>query len=230
MRMIKNTAECGMDRDAIWRRMRRPLAAIALCGAAALSLQGCVGMMAGGAVMGTLAATDRRTLGAQAEDKGIVVKGESRASAVVGEAGHVNVNSFNRKVLLTGEVRDEAMKAAVEREIASVENVQSTINDLVVAGLSSITSRSNDSLITGKVKASFVDNKELHANSIKVVTERGVVYLMGRVTQREGNLAAEVARGVGGVQKVVKIFDYLNEDELRQLSTTPDTASAQNRK
>lgn len=204
------------------RRMRRPLAAIALCGAVSLSLQGCAGVMLGGAVVGTLAATDRRTLGAQTEDKAIVLKGESRASAVVGDAGHVNVNSFNRKVLLTGEVRDEAMKAAVERDIATVENVQSVINELAIDIPSSFTSRSNDSLITGKVKASFVDSKELHANSIKVVTERGIVYLMGRVTQREGDLAGEIARNVGGVQKVVKVFDYITEDELRRMSISSD--------
>lgn len=200
----------------IWRQ--RPLAAAALCGAVLLSLQGCAGIMLGGAVMGTMAATDRRTLGAQTEDKAIVVKGESRASAVVGEDGHVNVNSFNRKVLLTGEVKDAAMKSAVEREIASIENVQSVVNELAIDLPSSFTSRSNDALITGKVKASFVDSKEMHANAVKVVTERGVVYLMGRVTQREGDLAGEIARNVGGVQKVVKVFDYISEDELRRMT------------
>lgn len=221
--MTEKKAAGGTGIEKIWQRARRPLAAIALCGAVSISLQGCVGMIAGGAVMGTLAATDRRTLGAQTEDKSIVLKGESRASGVAGEAGHVNVNSFNRKVLLTGEVRDEAMKAAVEREISSIENVQSVVNDLAIASVSSFSSRSNDSLITGKVKASFVDNKALHANSIKVVTERGVVYLMGRVTQREGDLAGEITRGVSGVQKVVKVFDYISEEELRQMSVTPDT-------
>src|SRR3569623_128707 len=205
-----------------WRRLQRPLAAVALGGAVLLSLQGCAGIMLGGAMVGTMAATDRRTLGAQTEDKGIVVKGESRASNVVGEDGHVNVNSFNRKVLLTGEVKDEAMKSAVEREIASIENVQSVVNELAIGFPSSFTSRSNDSLITGKVKASFVDSKEMHANAVKVVTERGAVYLMGRVTQREGDLAGEIARNVGGVQKVVKVFDYISEDELRRMSSSSD--------
>ena len=200
------------------QRMQRPLAAAVLCGAVMMSLQGCAGVMLGGAVVGTMAATDRRTLGAQTEDKAIVVKGESRASGVVGEDGHVNVNSFIRKVLLTGEVKDAAMKSAVEREIASIENVKSVVNELAVDLPSSFTSRSNDSLITGKVKASFVDSKELHANAVKVVTERGVVYLMGRVKQREGELAGEIARNVSGVQKVVKLFDYISEEELRQMS------------
>jgi len=205
-----------------WQGMRRPLATLVLCGVVATSLQGCIEMAIGGAVMGTLAATDRRTFGAQTEDKSIVLKGETRIPNLVGDAGHVNVTSFNRKVLLTGEVRDDAMKAAVEREVSDIEGVQSIVNELVVAGASSFTSRSNDSLITGKVKASFVDTKDLFANSIKVVTERGVVYLMGRVTQREGQLAGEVARGVGGVQKVVKVFEYISEDDLKQLTNEPE--------
>jgi osmotically-inducible protein OsmY len=210
----------GLDSQRAWRRIRRPLAAIALCGMAAISLSACMGLAMGGAVLGTLAATDRRTLGAQTEDKAIDVKAESRARNVVGSAGHVNVNSFNRKVLLTGEVRDEAMKAAVEREVADVEGVESIVNELAVAGTSSLTSRSNDTLITGKVKASLVDTRDLSANTFKVITERGAVYLMGRVSPGEGNRAAEVTRGVSGVQKVVKVFEYIGEDEARQLSGT----------
>jgi osmotically-inducible protein OsmY len=204
-----------------WQGIKRSVMTVAICGVIATSLQGCVEMAIGTAVMGTLAATDRRTFGAQTEDKAIALKGEMRIPNIVGDAGHVNVTSFNRRVLLTGEVRDEQMKAAVEREVAAIEGVQSIVNELAIAGPSSFTSRSNDTLITGKVKASFVDTKDLYANSIKVVTENGIVYLMGRVTQREGNLAAEVARGVGGVQKVVKIFEYISDDELRRLTNAP---------
>lgn len=203
-----------------WQTLRRPLAMIVLCGSLAASLAGCVEMAVGGAVMTALAASDRRTLGAQTEDRGIVIKGESRVGSLVGDAGHVNVNSFNRKVLLTGEVRDEQMKAAVEREVAGIEGVQSIVNELAIAGPSSLTSRSNDSLITGKVKASFVDAKDVFANSIKVVTERGTVYLMGLVTEREGKRAGEIASGVSGVQKVVKVFEYISEDELKKMSTS----------
>lgn len=206
-----------------WTRLTRPLATAVLCGAMTAGLAGCFTMAVGGAVMGTLAATDRRTFGAQTEDKEILLKGETRVADLVGDAGHVNVTSFNRKVLLTGEVRDEAMKEAVEREVAGIQGVQSIVNELAVMGTSSFTSRSNDALITGKVKAAFVDTKDLYANSIKVVTERGTVYLMGRVTPREGQLAAQVASGVGGVQKVVKVFEYITEDELKQMSTTPDS-------
>jgi len=206
-----------------WTRFTRPLATLALCGTVAISLQGCIEMAVGSAVVGTLAATDRRTFGAQTEDKSIVLKGEGRVSSLIGGAGHVNVTSFNRKVLLTGEVRDEAMKSAVEREVAAIEGVQSVVNDLEIAGVSSFTSRSNDSLLTGRVKAAFVDTRDLYANSIKVVTERGIVYLMGRVTQREGQLAAEVASNISGVQKVVKVFEYISDEDYRQLTKASDT-------
>ena len=141
---------------------------------------------------------------------------------MAGDVGHVNVNSFNRKVLLTGEVKDDAVKAAVEREVAAIEGVQSIVNDLAVAGASSLTSRSNDSLFTGKVKASFVDDKVIYANSIKVVTERSVVYLMGRVTPSEGARAAAIASGVSGVQKVVKVFEYITDAELQDLTAKPE--------
>lgn len=205
-----------------WQRVKRPLAVIALCGAVGISLQGCVEMMIGGAVMGTIAATDRRTFGAQTEDKAIAIKGETRIANLVGSAGHVSVASFNRQVLLTGEVRDAEMKAAAGREAEAIEGVKAVVNELEIAGASSYTSRSSDALITGKVKASFVDAQDLYANSIKVVTERGTVYLMGRVTQREGTLAARIASGVSGVHKVVKVFEYISEQELKDLSDTPD--------
>jgi osmotically-inducible protein OsmY len=206
-----------------WQGLRRPLTTIVLCGAVATSLQGCIEMAIGTAVMGTLAASDRRTFGAQTEDKAITLKGETRVANLAGSAGHVNVASFNRKVLLTGEVNDDSLKAAVEREVAAIEGVQSIVNDLEVMGTSSFTARSNDSLITGKVKASFVDSKELYANSIKVVTERSTVYLMGRVTEREGQLAASLASGVGGVQKVVKVFEYISDDDLKRMTSQPES-------
>ncbi|MGK5028944.1 BON domain-containing protein [Janthinobacterium sp. DSP2-3-3] len=204
-----------------WKRVQRPLATALLCGAMLTSLTGCIELMVGGAVMGGVAAADRRTLGAQTEDKSIALKGESRIPSIVGDAGHVNVTSFNRRVLLTGEVRDEAMKNAVEREVRNIEGVESVANELIIAGPASYTSRSNDALITTKVKASLVDMKTISAASFKVVTENATVFLMGRVTQREGTVAADVARGVGGVQKVVKLFDYISETELKQLQPDP---------
>ena len=200
---------------AIWKKVQRPLAMSVLCGAMLASLSGCVALVAGGAISGTLAATDRRTLGAQTEDRAIEVKGGIKLNNVVGDAGHININSFNRRALLTGEVRDEAMKAAAERELRAIEGVLSVINELEIAGPSSYTSRSNDALITTKVKASLVDMKDISANSYQVVTERGVVYLQGRVTQREGQIGADVARGVSGVNKVVKVFEYITEEEWK---------------
>ena len=185
--------------------------------ATVLSLSGCVEMVVGGAVMGAVATADRRTLGAQTEDKSITVKAELRVPKVAGQDAHVNIAAFNRKVLLTGEVPDAAAKATVEREVRAIEGVQGVENELEVAGPSSYTSRSSDALITTKVKASLVDMKTISATSFKVVTERGVVYLMGRVTQREGQLAGDIARGVSGVQKVIKIFEYITEDELRAM-------------
>jgi osmotically-inducible protein OsmY len=182
------------------------------------SLSGCVEMVVGGAVMSVVASADRRTLGAQTEDKSIALKAELAVPKLVGDAGHVNINSYNRRVLLTGEVKDEAMKAAVQKEVAAIANVNGIVNELEIAGPSSYTSRSSDALITGKVKASLVDMKTISANSFKVVTERGVVFLMGRVTQREGQVAADVARGVSGVTKVVKVLEYITEAELNSLN------------
>lgn len=195
-----------------------PLAKTLLCVALASNLAGCVGVVVGGAVAGAVATADRRTLGAQADDKAISLKADLRVPKITGDWGHVNANSYNRKVLLTGEVKDQAMKEAVEREVRAIDGVISVVNELEIAGPASYTSRSSDTIITGKVKASLIDMKTISATSFKVVTERGVVYLMGRVTQREGQIAADVARGVSGVAKVVKMFEYITEDELKALA------------
>ncbi len=205
----------------IWKKVQRPLALSVLCGAMLASLSGCVAVVAGGAVSGTLAATDRRTFGAQTEDRAIEVKGQIKANNVTGDAGHININSFNRRALVTGEVRDEAMKAAVERELRSIEGVVEVINELEIAGPASYTSRSSDAIITTKVKASLVDAKDISANSYQVTTERGVVYLQGRVTQREGQIGADIARGVSGVSKVVKVFEYISEEEWKTYQPKP---------
>ncbi|WP_293778885.1 BON domain-containing protein [uncultured Oxalicibacterium sp.] len=204
--------------------MRRPVALALLCGAAALTLQGCAGVVIGGAaVVGSLAATDRRTIGTQADDKAIAFKGDQRIYSVIAPSDNVKITSFNRRVLLTGEVRDENSRMAAEREMRAVEGVREVINELAVSGTAGFGSRSNDTLITGKVKASLLDEKGLYINAIKVVTERGVVYMMGRVTQREADLATQIARGVGGVQKVVRVFEYISDEEYNSLSNTPDT-------
>lgn len=206
---------------ALWQTIRRPLAMSLLCAGLVSSLSGCVALVAGGAISGTLAATDRRTFGAQTEDRAIEVKGGIKLNNVIGSAGHININSFNRRALLTGEVRDEATRAQAEREVAGIEGVISVINELEVAGNSSFSSRSNDTMITTKVKASLIDRKDISANSFQVVTERGNVYLQGRVTQREGQIAADIARGVSGVAKVVKVFEYITEEEWKSFQPRP---------
>ncbi len=205
------------------KRLIRPLATVLLCASMLGSLSGCVGLMIGGAVAGAAATVDRRTLGAQADDKAIAVKAEMRLPKITGPDVHINANSFNRRLLLTGEVKDQAMKEAVEREVATINGVSMVINELELAGPATYSSRTNDALITAKVKASLVDMKTITASSFKVITERGAVYLMGRVTQREGQVGADVARGVAGVQKVVKVFEYISEDELRAIAIRPST-------
>lgn len=168
--------------------------------------------------MGTsLMVTDRRTSGTQLEDQAIELKAMTRTREAVGERGHVNATSYNRTLLLTGEVAAETDKVAVEQAVAKIEGVRSVVNELVVAGSSSLAARSTDAILTSKVKASFVDAKDVFANAIKVVTERSTVYLMGRVTEREANRASDIARGVGGVQKVVRVFEVITEAELADL-------------
>jgi osmotically-inducible protein OsmY len=202
----------------------RPLSQAVLCAALLSSLSGCVAVMAAGALGTAVAGADRRTLGTQTEDEGIEIKAAPKVRSVVGDAGHVNVTSYDRKVLLTGEVRDEAMKRAVETEIRGISNVENVMNELIVAGPSSYTSRSSDALITSKVKISLADKKTVSATSFKVVTESGTVYLMGLVTQREGNIAANVAQGVSGVMKVVKMFEYIAEEDPRAAQPVQDPA------
>jgi osmotically-inducible protein OsmY len=182
------------------------------------SLSGCVALLAGGAVAGGLSLTDRRTSGTQLEDQSIELKAGGRIREAIGDRGHLNVTSYDRIVLITGEVPSEADKEAAGKAIAGIENVNSVVNELAVSGNSSLTSRSSDTVITGKVKGALVDAKDIQANAIKVVTERGNVYLMGRVSQREADRAAEVARDVGGVLKVVRVFEILSDEQLKALT------------
>jgi osmotically-inducible protein OsmY len=193
---------------------RAAVAALAIIGAPAL-LSACAPLVVGGAIVGgAMMVLDRRTSGVQIEDQAIELKAMNRSRDVVGERGHVNVTSYNRQVLITGEVPTEADRGAVEQQVAKIENVRSIVNELGVMGPTSLTARSNDAIITSKVKATLVDAKDVQANVFKVVTERGTVYLMGRVTEREANRGAELARSISGVQKVVKIFETLTEEEL----------------
>jgi osmotically-inducible protein OsmY len=184
-------------------------------------LSACAPLLVGSAVMTGIVATDRRTTGAQVEDEGIELKVASAVRQDLGERVHLNVTSFNRKVLLTGEARSQADKDRAEKLALGQDNVQSVVNDLALATPSSLTQRTKDTVTTSRVKAAFLDAKDLQVNAIKVVTERGVVYLMGRVTARESKRASDIARGVGGVVKVVRVFDEISEEELQRMSQAP---------
>ncbi len=195
-------------------RSLRLLAATLATAATLGALAGCAPLLVGGAMLGgTMMYVDRRTSGTQVDDEAIELKAASRVRDLALPA-HVNVTSYNRVVLITGEVPREADKAAVEQVVSRVEAVRSVVNELVVAEPSTMSSRASDSVITGKVKASFIDAKDLQAQAAKVVTERGVVYLMGRVTEREATRFADVARSVDGVRKVVRVFEIVTEAEL----------------
>ncbi len=198
-------------------RVLRAAVVAAAVATLATQLSACVPIVVGAVGAGAYATTDRRSLGAQADDKVIAVRVDSRISNALSDRAHVNVNSFNRKVLLTGEVPDAASKAKAEEIARSTENVASVVSDLEIGGMTPSTARNNDAYLTAKVKAQLVSRKDIFANAYNVVTEKSIVYLMGRVTREEGERAAEVARGVSGVQKVVKVFDYISDDELARL-------------
>jgi osmotically-inducible protein OsmY len=185
-------------------------------------LSACAPLIVGGAMAGTaLVATDRRTTGIQLEDQAIELKAMNRVREAIGDRGRVSVTSYNRIALITGEAANEADKAAAEQAVSRVENLRSVVNELAILAPSSFTSRSNDVILAGKVKASFVDAKDLQANAFKVVADRGSIYLMGRVTEREANRATEIARTVPGVLKVVKVFELVSEEELADKTQRP---------
>ena len=201
-------------------RVLRTLAALSLLG----SLGACAPLLVGGAMIGgTMVATDRRTAGSQLEDEGIELRGASRVAQALADRGHVNVTSYNRQVLLTGEVPTAEDKKLAEQTMARVENVRGIVNELGVMPVSTLTQRSSDTLISGRVKAGLVDDRRLVANTFKVATERATVYLMGRVTQDEATRATTIARSVSGVQKVVRIFEYISDEELRRTLPKPAT-------
>lgn len=182
----------------------------------ALVLQGCgVALIGAGGAAAVTSIEDRRTTGTQIEDEGVELRVGNRIGERFGDKAHVNVTAFNRWVLLTGEAPDEAARAEMEKIATAVPNVRGVSNEVQVAGSSSLASRASDSFITSKVKARFVDARKFSPVHVKVVTEAGVVYLLGVVTDQEAEDAVEVARTTGGVRKVVKIFEYCKAtDEL----------------
>lgn len=170
-------------------------------------LGGCVAAAVGGAAAtGVLVANDRRTVGTVTEDQGIEIKASSR----VGDRGHINYTSYNRLVLLTGEVPTQAAREDAERVTRGVENVRGVYNELQIGPASAISARTNDAYVTSKVKARFVDGAKFNPVHVKVVTEASVVYLLGIVNRAEADAATEIARTTGGVQKVVRLFEYID--------------------
>ena len=182
------------------------------------ALGGCAAVVVGGMIAGTvMVASDRRTSGSQLNDEGIEIRARNRLKEKFGERGNFSVTSYNGRVLLTGEVAGNSDKLAAEQLVFQVENVKLVVNELTVAGsTSTLQERSNDTLITSRVKTGLIEAKDIPSNAFKVVTERGVVYLMGRVTQREAARGTEIARSVSGVVKVVRSFEFISEEEARQ--------------
>jgi osmotically-inducible protein OsmY len=172
-------------------------------------LQGCVPLVVGGVAAGAIAVTDRRSVGTQADDKAIGFKVDRAIDQVYHDRAHVNINPYNRRVLLTGEVPDERAKADVARIAAGVENVRDVVNEVQVGMNSTIANRSNDAVITSIVKGNMVDDSDVPAAAVKVTTEANVVYLQGLVTQQEGDAAAAAAARSRGVSQVVKVFEYI---------------------
>lgn len=197
-----------------------------LAALAAALLTGCAAAVVGGAAAtGALVVTNRRSPGTQVSDQTIELRAASRASEILGDDGHVNIVSYYRKVLLTGEVPTEEARQRLQVAVAETPEVAGVINELAVMPATSLSTRSNDTVITGRVKTNLVNAKGVPSNSIKVVTERGSTYLMGRVTRQEADLATEAARTTSGVQRVVRVFDFISEAEARRVDGSSGRSS-----
>jgi osmotically-inducible protein OsmY len=183
---------------------------VALLALLSLNLTACAPVVVGGAASGGLMAADRRTSGAYIEDQAIELKTEKHIADHFGTKVHINVTSFNRNVLLTGEIVDEASKKQAEGIAKTIENVRSITNELTVGAVSTISARGNDAYLTSKVKTRMISENRFPANYVKVTTESSAVYLMGMVTHKEATDAVEIARGTEGVEKVVKVFEYID--------------------
>ncbi|MDI6747956.1 MAG: BON domain-containing protein [Rhodocyclaceae bacterium] len=184
-------------------------------------LAGCFGVAAVGVGAGALVFADRRQAETIATDEGIKIRASNRVAEKYGSRANVNVTSYNRTVLLTGEAPDAAAKAEIETIVAAVPNVKAISNELQIGPATTLSQRANDSFITSKVKARFIDANQFAANHIKVVTENSMVYLMGLATQREANAAVEIARTTAGVHKVIRVFEIISDAEAHRLDPPP---------
>ncbi|MBV8502008.1 MAG: BON domain-containing protein [Paucibacter sp.] len=191
---------------------------LALALSAVLSLNACAPLIVGGAMVGgAMVATDRRSSGAQLEDQAIQLKAASRIKDQLGDKIHLDVNSYNRIVLLSGEVNSEAARDQATAIAKGVENVSDVLNELAVGPASSLSTRANDTLLNTKVKATLVDAKDLVSSAFDIVVQRGNVYLMGRVTEREAKRSTDLIRTIDGVKRVVRCFEIITEEQLDQL-------------
>jgi len=180
-------------------------------------LQGCVPVIIGGAAAGVMSAHDRRSTGTQADDETTEWKASNHVPDQYKTFSHVNFTSYNRRVLITGEVPSEEAKSVIEAETRKLDGVREVYNELGIGPVSSLGSRSTDSYIDSKVKARLVDSNQISANHIKVVTERAIVHLMGIVNAREAKVAVDVARTTSGVTKVVNVLEVVGDDDTRRL-------------
>jgi osmotically-inducible protein OsmY len=215
-----------MKADRVVKTLVRGTLVVASAAALVASLQGCVLALAGAAGGGALLATDRRTIGTQTEDREIQVKAYSQIANELGDATHVDVTVFNRRALLTGEVPNDAAKRRAEEITRGVGNVESIINELAVAPKTSFSDRANDSYLVARVKTALIAEKGISANDFKVVGERGNIYLMGLVTEQEGNLGAAVAANVPGVTSVVKVFQYIKPEDAQAMAPAAAQAAS----
>jgi osmotically-inducible protein OsmY len=199
------------------KRMIEITLSYCLLAACAAVLSGCFGAAVMGVGAGAVMLNDRRISEVYLADQGIELRAAQRIGDKFGDKVHVNVTSYNRTLLLTGEVPDAATRDAVEKIAISVTEVRRISNELQIAGNSSLGARSNDSYITSKIKARFIDAARFSINNIKVVTEGGAVYLMGLVTQAEADAAVDVARTTGGVLRVVRVFEIVSDEQARKL-------------
>ena len=201
-----------------------------LCLALTVSvLAGCAAAVVGGATAGGVLVLDRRSPGTQLSDQSIELRASNRVSdEVLAEGGHVNIVSYYRKVLITGEVPTEAARQKVQLAVGETPEVEAVVNELAVLPNSTLGQRSNDTLVTGRVKTRLLNHEQVPANSIKVVTERGTTYLMGRLTQRETDLVTELASTTSGVQRVVRLIDLISEESVRPANSPREPAPVSN--
>jgi osmotically-inducible protein OsmY len=194
------------------------IAVVTMLLASTIALNGCLPLAATGLAVTTKAALDRRTVGAQAEDTEIELRARNRIAAAVKDWGGVSVTSYNRRVLLTGQVPSEEVKRAVEAAVAPTAGVRTIHNELEIGPRQAFASETRDAALTARIKTSFLEQRVLSVNAVKVVTESEIVYLMGLVSQREGPAYAQVASRVSGVRRVVTLFEYVTEEELKRIA------------